>query len=319
MSNKQAMQTGKALGVLATGVGIVGSTGWFIGSNNPETPAGYVGYVTQTPIFGEAKFIKLQTGPASPGRHWMYDVRNISITPYSYDEDFPLDRAPLSKDGLPIQFHLATIWRVNPDKAQQFVEHFTTLLEGAEAGTIEQVGFDDYMKQPIRSMALDEIHQRGYMDVATELVKINKSLLQRARDHAKDSPFEILGIAVGNIQFPPEVKNAVAARLAKQQELERMSTELEITRKKAEQRVVEAEGIAKSQKIIAGTLTPQYLAHEAIESQKLLRESPNHSVVYVPTNQMGVPVLTTDANSPAPTKAAKREAVLPMVKDEVKK
>jgi regulator of protease activity HflC (stomatin/prohibitin superfamily) len=290
-------------GVIGAGVGLAalsaaGGAVWFMGSSNPQTDAGYVGYVTKAPVFGEAEFIGLQKGPASPGRHWMYDVANVSVTPYSYDEDFPMERAPLSKDGLPIQFHLATIWRVNPDKVQQFVEQFTTMKEVAPGEQLEKRAFNDFMSQPIRSMALTEIHQRSYLDVSTDLVLINKSLLEQAQKYAENTPFDIMQIAVGNVQFPTAVRDAVATRLAKQQELERMSTELEITKKKAEQRVAEARGIAESQEIIAGTLTPQYLAHEAIESQKSLRDSPNHSVVYIPTNSVGVPVLTVDAQSP---------------------
>ena len=94
MMDQRTKAVGTTLGVLATGASIAGGIGWFIGAENPETPAGYVGYVTQSPVFGESKFIKLQTGPASPGRHWMYDVKNISITPYSYGV---LCRNPLSK------------------------------------------------------------------------------------------------------------------------------------------------------------------------------------------------------------------------------
>lgn len=272
-----------------------------MGSSNPETPAGYVGYVTQSPIFGKTEFKDLQVGPTSPGRSWRYNVINVSVTPYSYEEEFPLDRAPLSKDGLPIQFHLSTVWRVNPARGQMFVEHFTTLTGTEKNGEVEHKAYDDYMKQTIRSMALDEIHKRTYTEVAGELGSINKSLLARAQEYAASTPFEIMGIVVGNVQFPQEVKDAVTKRLAKAQELDRMATELEITKKKAEQRVAEAEGIANAQKIIAGTLTPQYLAHEAIEAQRALRESPNHSVVYIPTNNMGVPVLTTDATAPAET------------------
>jgi regulator of protease activity HflC (stomatin/prohibitin superfamily) len=292
--------TGKiGVGLALAGVGAAGGFGiWAAGSANPETKAGFVGYVTQSPVFGEAHFVELQKGPASPGRHWMYDVVNVSITPYSYNEDFPLDHAPLSKDGLPIQFHLATIWRVNPEKVKQFVEEFTTMSAHDDQGSLELASFNDFMKQPIRSMALDEIHQRGYLDISTDLVKINQSLLERAKKYAENTPFEVMQIAVGNVQFPQAVREAVAQKLAKQQELDRMNTELQITTKRAAQRVEEAKGIAESQEIIAGTLTPQYLAHEAIEAQKLLRDSPNHSVVYIPTNSVGVPVLTSDAQNP---------------------
>lgn len=61
---------------------------WLAGSRNPETPAGYVGYLTQGAVFGKASFWGLQTGPTSPGRTWLLSVVNVSVTPYTYNEDF---------------------------------------------------------------------------------------------------------------------------------------------------------------------------------------------------------------------------------------
>jgi len=61
---------------------------WLLGSSNPVTPAGYVGYLTQGAVIGKSRFYGLQKGPTSPGRTWLLSTTNISITPYTYSEEF---------------------------------------------------------------------------------------------------------------------------------------------------------------------------------------------------------------------------------------
>ena len=70
---------------------------WFLGSSNPVTPAGYVGYLTKGAVLGKSRFYGVQTGPTSPGRTWLVHVTNISITPYTYTENFTGDDAVLSR------------------------------------------------------------------------------------------------------------------------------------------------------------------------------------------------------------------------------
>lgn len=57
--------------------------------------------------------------------------------------------------------------------------------------------------------------------------------------------------------------------------------------------VVNAEGIAESQKIINGTLTSQYLQYLAIEAQKSEVDGQNHTIIYVPSGDNGVPLVQT--------------------------
>jgi hypothetical protein len=54
---------------------------------------------------------------------------------------------------------------------------------------------------------------------------------------------------------------------------------------------VEAKGIAEAMNIVQQKLTPLYLQHEAIEAQKAQVNSPNHTVLYVPVGNMGVPLV----------------------------
>ena len=45
--------------------------------------------------------------------------------------------------------------------------------------------------------------------------------------------------------------------------------------------------------IIRGQLSPMYVQHEAIEAQKAMVNSQNHTVVYIPAGPMGVPLTGT--------------------------
>jgi hypothetical protein len=51
--------------------------------------------------------------------------------------------------------------------------------------------------------------------------------------------------------------------------------------------------------IIRGQLSALYVQHEAIEAQKLMVNSPNHTTVYIPVGPMGVPLTGTFPAAPA--------------------
>lgn len=57
---------------------------------------------------------------------------------------------------------------------------------------------------------------------------------------------------------------------------------------KAEQRVIEAQGIRKAQDLIAATLTPLYIQHEAIKAQENDRQGDR---TYIPVGPQGVPMV----------------------------
>lgn len=61
----------------------------------------------------------------------------------------------------------------------------------------------------------------------------------------------------------------------------------------AEQRVIEARGLAEAQRIVNNTLTPLYVQHEAIQAQERIAASgKNNTVIYVPAGTNGTPIIT---------------------------
>ena len=297
-----------ALAVFFLVLGAIALVGWSLGSSNPFTPAGYVGYLTKGAVMGHARFYGIQRGPTSPGRTWLLDVTNVSITPYTYTDDFSHDDAVLSRDNLKVAFQIHTVWHVDETKVPLFMDRFSTTV-GREAleknpDAIVTTAYGNFIREPLRTFARDEVQRRNGLEVKDALIAIGDGVLARIQRYAAGSPFLINSVVVGNVQYPEEVASAVSRKLAATQELQRKDTEIEIERKERTKREVQAQGIANAMEIIRGQLSAMYIQHEAIEAQKLMVNSPNHTVVYIPAGPMGVPLTgtfsATDPRGPAP-------------------
>jgi len=272
---------------------------WFLGSSNPFTPVGYVGYLTKGAIFGKSRFYGVQKGPTSPGRTWLAEVTNVSVTPYTYSEDFTGNDAVLSRDNLKIAFRVHTVWRVEETRVPLFMERFSTTAGRRDVekdpDSVVKVAYGNFVREPLKTFARDEVQRRNGLEVKDALIAIGDAVLTRIRVYADGSPFVISSVVVGNVQYPSEVADAVSRKLAATQELQRKDTEIEIEQKERTKREVQAQGIANAMQIIRGQLSPMYIQHEAIEAQKLMVNSPNHTTVYIPVGPMGVPLTGTFA------------------------
>ena len=307
LGDRVYVRAGIAL-VVTSVLAVVSLFVWVIGSRNPYTPAGYVGYLTKGAVFGQARFIAIQRGPTSAGRSWLLDVTNVSITPYTYTEDFTRDEAVLSRDNLKIAFRVHTVWRVDDSRIPLFMERYSTTSSGGDVqkdpDAIVKIAYGHFVREPLRTYARDEVQRRDGLAVKDALIPIGDAVLARIRAYAANSPFVITSVVVGNVQYPEEVANAVSRKLAATQELQRKDTEIEIERKERTKREVQAQGIANAMQIIRGQLSPMYIQHEAIEAQKQMVNSPNHTVVYIPSGPMGVPLAGTfDVEKPSVGKA----------------
>jgi len=298
----------------AAGAGVVFLLGiavivWLLGSSNPFTPAGYVGYLTKGAVIGHSRFYGVQRGPTSAGRTWLLDVTNVSITPYTYTEDFSRDEAVLSRDNLKIEFRVHTVWHVDDTRVPLFMDRFSTTVGKStlekDPDAIVKMAYGNFVREPLRTFARDEVQRRNGLEVKDALISIGDGVLARIQRYAAGSPFVISSVVVGNVQYPEEVATAVSRKLAATQELQRKDTEIEIERKERTKREVQAQGIANAMEIIRGQLSAMYIQHEAIEAQKNMVNSPNHTVVYIPVGPMGVPLTGTfNATEPRGPSAA---------------
>ena len=269
----------RLLAVLALGI---------IGCTNPSTPAGYVGYVTKHPYTMPARFYELQTGPTSTGLGWMLEVTNISVTPNTSTEQFVGPTAVLAKDNLHIEFQAHLLWKVEPDNVKTFVEKY-----GETGENPEKMAYDNFIKEPFRTYTRDEVQKYDGLDIKDNIDTIGSAVQDRILKLTKDTPFTIISVVIGNIQYPDTVAQSVANKLAATQVLEQTTIEIQTAKAKAQIREADAEGVAKAMDTINQKLTPLYIQYEAIQAQEKMVNSPNHTEVYIPVGPMGVPIVGT--------------------------
>jgi regulator of protease activity HflC (stomatin/prohibitin superfamily) len=296
----RARLPGRRLALSITALIIAAETVFLLGSSNPVTPAGYVGYLTRGAILGRERFVGLQTGPTSTGRGWLLHVINVPVTPATYDEDFSGADSVLASDNLKVAFRVHLVWRVRPDRVQPFVEQYSALGPGDAPERIAQLGYRNFLREPLRTYARSEVQKYAGLEIKNNIERIGEALTTRILAITRDTPFEVHSAIVGNIQYPAQIVDAVSQKLAATQELERKATEIEIARKEKDRRIIEAEGIARATQIISERLTSAYLQYEAIRAQRDTLGAQNHATtVYIPVGPMGVPLVGTVNGTPA--------------------
>ena len=266
---------------------------WFmalgiIGCTNPSTPAGCVGYVTQHPYLLAARFYELQTGPTSTGLGWRLQAINILVTPITSTEQFTGPSAVLAKDNLHIEFRAHLLWKIDPQNVRALVEKY-----GGSGPYPEQAAYDNFIKEPFRTYTRDEVQKFNGLDVKDNIDSIGSAVQARILKLTQSTPFTIISVVIGNIQYPKAVAESVANKLAATQVLEQTTIEIQTAKARAQIREADAEGIAKAMETINQKLTPIYVQYEAIQAQEKMVNSPNHTEVYIPTGAMGVPIVGT--------------------------
>lgn len=68
---------------------------------------------------------------------------------------------------------------------------------------------------------------------------------------------------------------------------------VQVENQKAQIRIADANGIAKAQEIISGSLTQNYLTYLAIQAQTEMATHDHTATIYIPTGANGIPVIAT--------------------------
>lgn len=249
------------------------------GCGNPYTPAGHEGYVQTVPLlFGQGGFSQVIKGPRKLGMSWRKEIQNIDMRPQTYVEEFKI----LTTDDLNISFRFHAILSLKEGGAKDIVEKY----DGVN-------WYKRFVQEQLRTAVRTAVQSYTAIDAKKNKDNISATVGESLTSSLKATPIIIVKLLVGNIDYPPVITQAVEKKLAAAQLLQEKETQKAIAQKDAEIKIEEAKGIAKAQEIINKTLTTNYLQHEAIEAQKLMASSPNHTTVYIPVGNNGVPLVTT--------------------------
>ena len=246
--------------------------------------AGYVGYIYRQPVKlsrTEGGFYRTIEGPARLGLRFSqneYRVIPIDIRYKTYSERFKI----LAADQLNIEFmaHVRLRAKRDEDSIRKIVE----IYGGAN-------WYLNNIKEPVRTAVRKAVQVFKSTEVKENRSHIEGEVLEQLRVFLADKPFEVDTVSVGNIDYPDVVENAVERKLAAQQKLEEQRIQKEIAREKAAIKVINAEGQAKAQEIVRQTLTALYIKHQAVKAMEALASSPNKVFIYIPVEDMAVPLV----------------------------
>jgi len=183
-------------------------------------------------------------------------------------ENLELSLSLPSKEGLSIQSEISILYRIKEDKAPLI---------------IEDIG-QNYVRNAIlpvfRSAASDisanfmakDMHSGKRKQIETEIK-------ERMTEVLGERGFIIEEVLMKSIELPRELSSAIERKLQAEQESMSMDFILEIERKEAERRRIEAEGNRDAQKILSEGLNDAIIQLRSIEAFKELSKSSNAKVI----------------------------------------
>ena len=276
--------------------------GWVIVDNttNAQAPAGYAAYIVNKPIMGKTAFSDVITGPSSTGLSWRLYGDLVSVTPYSYAENFGTSEALIAKDKLAMTGNAHIVFKIrgSKDQIRVYMEDFGGLDEAHNPDAVAQLAYANYIKEPFRTLIRQEFAAYDGLDVPDNTGTMGKHIASELTDRLSKTPFEVLQVVIGNAQPPQVVLDQIAFKVAKTQELARKATEQSIAdaNKNIEKANGEAAGEkdlavankrAEANRALAASLTPELLQYNAIEAMK------GSERIYVPIGPSGLPLIAT--------------------------
>lgn len=132
-----------------------------------------------------------------------------------------------------------------------------------------------------------------------ELADAIRANMQVELDRTDLGVFSVSRVVIRAVRTDPSIEQAIRDAVANQKKLEAMTIQTEIAKKEAEIRITEAEGIAKANRIIADSLTREYLQHEVNMALQDFARKGNTNTVVVPANMGVAPLINLPAGTPA--------------------
>jgi regulator of protease activity HflC (stomatin/prohibitin superfamily) len=204
------------------------------------------------------------------------------------------DLTPKAKDNLSLRdFDVTVYYRVKDSAVAELQTKYAGQSMRAPEGGYFLPAFE-LVFRVARNVAYEEIARVDSLVMHTrrdQLADAIKTNMQVELEKADQGVFGVTRVVIRSVMTDPSIEEAIRAAVANQKKLEAMAVQTEIAKKEAEIRVTEADGIARSNRIIAGSLTREYLQHEANQALLKFAEKGNTNTVVIPAGTSIAPML----------------------------
>jgi prohibitin 1 len=238
-------------------------------------PAGEVGVVE---TLGEVSATTL-----NPGIHFLNPFAEV-VTFSTRIQDIKETVDSTSKEGLNFKIDVSLQYRLDPLKAGDV---FKKIGDPSQEKEIIISRFRSFIRQVTANYALTEIY-------GEKRVLISQSLHKAMKAQLEPLGFIVEETLLRNIILPENIQAAIQAKVAVEQETQKIGLEVIKAKKESERKIVEAKGTADAQKILSEGLTDKIIKLKAIEATQELAKSPNSKVIIIGGGQDRLPLILSD-------------------------
>ena len=217
--------------------------------------------------------------PMGEGFHFVLPWNKVFIYEVRQQEVFEKMNV-LSSNGLDIKLE-ASAWfqpkyedlgKLHQEKSEAYKQRI--LLPAIRSAARSVVG--RYTPEQLYSTKRDAIQQEIYVET---------------KKVVEDQYIQLNAVLVRDVTLPVPIKEAIERKLRQEQESLEYEFRLVTAAKEAEKQVIEAQGKADANRILAASLTPNILRDKGIEATLILAQSPNTKVVVVGSGKDGLPLI----------------------------
>lgn len=193
------------------------------------------------------------------------------------------DMKPKAKDNLTLEdLDISVFYTINESQvAEQIIKYANMSAE--ENGQRYPSYF--LVQRVARGAIYDAISKFESLTLHTsrsEIENIVFEQIQNELNKTDNGVFSVTKVIIRNAITDQALENSIQQAVDMQKQVEKKQHELALAEAEAARKIVEARGIAESNKIIANSLTPQYLSYRALEAQERFAGEGTHTVLLQP-------------------------------------
>lgn len=203
----------------------------------------------------------------------------------------------MPKDKLNVVFDVRMTLVVNPQKYEELFNRIPPVASPDGTMVINSdTAYNTYASQIIRSEAREFLSEYTIAEVASNREMINTELSKKlsASINSK-TPFQVRYVGLADIKFPEIIVTAQEKAAERREAIQQEEAQLEVAKVRAERQLQEAqlqrkidvekaEAEAKVNKILADSVTPEYVKYRNLEILEKLSESENK--VFIPMGML---------------------------------
>jgi regulator of protease activity HflC (stomatin/prohibitin superfamily) len=207
------------------------------------------------------------------------------------------DLTPKAKDNLSLRDMDITIYyRAEAQKVAELGAKYAGQSERTDEGFF--LPAYNLVHRMARNTAYEEVARVDSLVMHTQREQLSSAIhesMQKDLDKADPGVFTVTRVVIRAVATDPSIEQSIRDAVSNQKKLEAMEVQTKIAQREAEIKVTEARGIAESNRIISGSLTREYLQHEANLALLKFAQSGNTSTVIMPAGMNVAPLINVNS------------------------